>query len=563
VDPRLEITEIATRVVKQGGPALLFEKVKGSPYPLAINLMGTEQRLAWALGASPGEFGSRMAALAQDIQRPRLSALLKHGNLILRALRMIPRRAPGPPVTEKADLGSLPVLHCWPEDGGPFITWPLVITRHPVTGRRNVGLYRLQVFGPSETGLHWQIQKGGGFHYHEAEARGEPLPVAVVLGADPVTMLAGILPLPEDADELPFAGFLRGSAPRLTRLSNGLEVPANAEFILEGWARPGERREEGPFGDHFGHYSHSAPFPVFHVEKVHRRRHPITPAAVVGKPPQEDRVLGNAVQEMFLPLLKLMKPELTDLWTYFEAGFHNLAVAAVKQRYQKEAVKTALGLFGEGQMSLTKCCVLVDPGVNVRDFGAVLAEVRRHFDPRRDLILIPGTAQDTLDFTGPAMNLGSKMIWDATSFGKPAVPAPEGTFPWQGRGSPPGLNIPEIQAFRNWGDALLAVQVKEKGRETLERLIKSPSLERFKWIAVVSPDVPLEDDTLLIWGLFTRFDCARDVVPASVELRGAWPVYHGPMGIDAAWKAGYPAPLAMPEEIISLVDHRWEEYGLR
>ncbi len=559
VDPRLEITEIALRTVKSGGPALFFERVKGSPYPLAINLLGSAQRMEWALGRPPGAIGEEIARAAEDLMPPKPSAVWRHRGLFARALKMKPRRSRGLPLSEAPDLDALPILTCWPEDGGRFLTLPLVITKSPSNGRRNVGMYRLQTFDKSTTGMHIQIERGGGAHYAEYEALGQPMPVAVALGGDPITILSSILPLPENMDEFAFAGFLRNAPVPMFRLANGLDAPANAEFVLEGHVPPTERRREGPFGDHFGHYSAAAPFPVFHISRVHRRAHPVFPATVVGKPPQEDKFMGNAVQEMLLPLLKLMRPELVDLWAYFEAGFHNLAVAAVRQRYPKEAVKTALGLMGQGQMSLTKCVVLVDPGVDVRKFDEVLEALRKNFVPAEDFILIPGTAQDTLDFTGPKMNLGSKMILDATAFGKKPRTANGPSLPPRGKGGPGQRGIEE---FRNWADTLLVVKVKENGRFMVGQLLKDPALEEFKLIAAVSEDVPLDNNELLLWGIFTRFDCARDVVPAHVRLEGAWAKFDGPIGIDATWKKGYPAPLEMSSEIVKKVDRLWKDYGI-
>jgi 4-hydroxybenzoate decarboxylase subunit C len=563
VDPELEITEIACRVVKQGGPALLFENVKGSSLPLLINPLGTERRVEWAMGRPPGEAGRELAQAAEDMMPPSAAALWKHKGLLARARHMKPRLVGGGPVLETSsdpDLAGLPVLKCWPEDGGRFITFPLVVTRSPANGRRNLGIYRMHVYDKSSTGMHWQIERGGGNHYAESERRGEPLPVAVVLGADPLLMMAAIFPLPEDMDELAFAGFLRGAATPVVRGPvSGLPVPAAAEIVLEGEVLPGERRQEGPFGDHFGHYSQAAPFPVLRVKKVHRRRSAVYTAAVVGRPPQEDKYMGNAVQEMFLPLLKLMHPGLTDLWAYYEAGFHNLAVAGVRQRYQKESLKTAFALLGQGQMSLTKCLILVDPDVNVRDFSQVLDALRENFDPRADFLLLPGTAQDTLDFTGPAMNLGSKMILDATS-GVKGVKGPAGT-----RTETPavlGAAGSEILEHRNLRDALLAVRVKSESRTVVERLVREPALKNFKLIAAVSEDVPLDDRELLLWGLFTRFDCARDLVPAEGGMTGAWPRYGGPLGIDATWKTGYPKPLSMDPAVVKKVDARWKDYGL-
>lgn len=557
VDPALEVTEIAVRTVKTGGPALLFENVKGASFPLLLNALATPRRIEWALGRPPARAAEEIKAFVEDMRPPTLSGLWRHRSLLKRGAAFRASRVGRGPVLETTsapDLDRLPILTCWPEDGGRFITFPLVTTHSPTSGVRNTAVYRMHVYDKATTGMHWQIHKGGGFHYHDAEEKGRPLPLAVVLGADPITMLTGVLPLPEDMDELAFAGFLRGSPTRTVRLSNGVEVPADAEIVLEGEVPPSERRVEGPFGDHFGHYSHAAPFPVFHIRKVHHRRGAIYPAAVVGKPPQEDKFMGNAVQEMLLPLLKVMHPEITDLWAYHEAGFHNLAVASVKQRYRREAVRSALWLFGEGQMSLTKCIILVDPGVNVRSFEAVLDALRENFDPREDLTVLPGTAQDTLDFTSFTMNLGSKMILDATSMGKDRARLPKP----KGLPSLPGLK------WLSWRDSLLVFQAPEGAKADLARLVREPALAGYRLVAAVSPDVPLDDPELLLWGIFTRFDCARDLVPAKSVFAagGAWPVFEGPIGIDATWKQGYPKPLVMDPSVVAKVDRRWKEYGL-
>lgn len=551
VDPALEVTEIVTRVVKAGGPALLFEKVKGSPYPLAINLFGSERRMEMALGRPPAEIGEELRRAADDFFPPSLGAFWRHRRLMRRAAKMAPRRVSGGPateLTETPDLDALPVLTCWPKDGGRFFTLPLVITQNPA-GKANVGMYRLHAFDKSTTGMHMQIERGGGAHYAEWEALDKPMPVAVALGGDPISTLASILPLPENMDELAFAGFLRGKRVPVVTLSNGVRAPAEADFILEGFVPPAERRTEGPFGDHFGHYSRAAPYPVFHIQKVHRRKNPIYPATVVGIPPQEDKFMGNAVNEMLIPLLKAMRPELVDLWTYQEAGFHNLAVASVKQRYAKEGIKTALGLMGQGQMSLSKIVILVDPKVNVRNFSDVLDALRTHFDPAEDFILLPGTAQDTLDFTSFKMNLGSKMILDATGGKKSPARQP---VPSQG----PSAGG-DVLGSRNLRDSLLVVKVKGAGRPVIEGLVKDPMFAGFPLIAAVSDDVSLDDEERLIWGIFTRFDCARDIVPATARLDGAWPKLSGPLGIDATWKPGYPDPLVMDETIIKKVNLRW------
>jgi 4-hydroxy-3-polyprenylbenzoate decarboxylase len=564
VDPELEITEIVTRVVKNEGPALLFEKVKGSPYPVAINIFGSARRMELALGARPSELGEELVRLAQAVQPPSWLKLWKSRRALWRVSRMRAksvRKAAVQAVLEDPDLSQLPILKCWPKDAGRFITFGLVLTEHPLTRVRNVGLYRLQVLSPAATGMHWQIQKGGGFHYAEAEKRGQILPVAVIIGADPCLLMAAVAPLPEGMDEVAFSGFLRGRPLGMAKgRSISLRVPANAEFVLEGEVAPQERAVEGPFGDHFGHYSHAAPFPVFRIRKMTRKTHPIYLGAVVGKPPQEDRYIGEAMQEVMGPLIRLIRPEVQDLWAYYEAGFHNLLVVGVQQRYGKEAVKSALGLLGEGQLSLTKCLVLVDSQVNVRDFHAVLQAIHQNFDPSEDFLLLPGTALDTLDFTSYTMNLGSKMVIDATR--KPnARPLRKFVLTDHDLHALKEKDH-RISGWRLWDETLLVVQVKNEGRKVVEQLIRDAALEGVKIVAAVSQDVDLEDRESTLWGIFTRFDCARDVLFSGTHLVGSVVRYTGCLGIDATWKTGYPEPLEMTEEVREKVNARWKEYGI-
>jgi 4-hydroxy-3-polyprenylbenzoate decarboxylase len=564
VDPELEITEIATRVVKQEGPALLFENVKGSPYPLAINIFGNARRMELALGKPPAELGEELVRLAQALQPPSWLKLWKSRRALRRVTQMRAAHvwgAPAQAVVEEPNLEKLPILKCWPKDAGRFITFGLVMTQHPSTHVRNVGLYRLQMLSPNSTGMHWQIQKGGGFHYEEAEKRGQTLPVAVILGSDPYLLMAAVAPLPEGVDEVAFSGFLRGSPMALAKgKSIPYRVPAYAELVLEGEVAPQERALEGPFGDHFGHYSHAAPFPVFRIRKITHKKNPIYLAAVVGKPPQEDRYIGDAMQEVMGPLIRLLRPEVRDLWAYYEAGFHNLLVVGVHQRYGKEAMKTGLGLLGEGQLSLSKCLILVDAQVNVRDFHAVLQAIHHNFDAGEDVLLFPGTAMDTLDFTSYTMNLGSKMIIDATR--KPKVRSSRKLVL-----TDRGLHAlkekdPRISGWRFWDETLLVVQVKNEGRKVLETLVHEPALEGVKIVATVSQDVDLEDPVSTLWGIFTRFDCARDVLFTGTHLVGSVVRYSGCLGIDATWKKGYPEALEMPEEIREKVNARWSAYGL-
>lgn len=605
VDPRYEITEIVTRVVRSDGPALLFERVKGSPFPVAANVLGSARRCAWALAREPAAIGAELLAAAERLLPPSPGGVWGARETLLRARHFRVRRTAAPawspegggsaePDGRPLSLDDLPILTCWPGDGGRFLTFPLVVTRHPVTGARNLGIYRMHVQGATRAGMHWQIMKGGGYHYAAAERLGQALPVAVAIGADPVTLLASVAPLPEGIDELAFAGFLRGRPTELARCGSvDALAPASAEFVLEGEVPPHERAPEGPFGDHFGHYSHAAPFPVFHVRRIARRANPIYLAAVVGKPPQEDRAMGEAVAGIVGPLIGLVQPEVAGLHAWFEAGFHNLLVVAVRERYRKEGVKTALSLMGQGQLALTKVAIVVDEDVPPDDWEAVLEAFRGTWAASEDALLLPGVPQDTLDFTSFTMNLGSKLILDCTrgaggiSGDEPPVrseePAGLGELPG-GPEAPfadPGAEDGRVEAWRAYGGsagagssdprdaagaALVVARVRVRdgraGREVAERLARSPRLGRIKWAAVVSDDVPLDDRTLLLWGIFTRFDAARDVVFSEMRLDGAWPRYRGRMAIDATWKPGYPDPIEMDPEVVRLVDRRWNEYGI-
>jgi 4-hydroxybenzoate decarboxylase subunit C len=605
VDPRYEITEIVTRVVRSDGPALLFERIKGSPFPVAANVLGSARRCAWALGREPAAIGADLLAAAERLVPPSPGGVWRTRDTLLRARHFRIRRTAAPAWAPEGggstafegrplSLDDLPILTCWPEDGGRFLTFPLVVTRHPVTGVRNLGIYRMHVHHGTRAGMHWQIMKGGGYHYAAAERLGRALPVAVAIGADPITLLASVAPLPEGIDELAFAGFLRGSPTELARCGAvDALAPASAEFVLEGEVPPHERAPEGPFGDHFGHYSHAAPFPVFHLRRIARRESPIYLAAVVGKPPQEDRAMGEAVAGVVGPLIRLVQPEVAGLHAWFEAGFHNLLVVAVRERYRKEGVKTALSLMGQGQLALTKVAIVVDEDVAPDDWAAVLEAFRGTWAASADALLLPGVPQDTLDFTSFTMNLGSKLILDCTrgsggiSGDQPPLPSegpagldelpggPEAPFvdpreedarveAWRASGGSAGVGSSDPSEAA--GAALLVARVRARdgraGREVAEHLARSPRLGRIKWAAVVSDDVPLDDRTLLLWGIFTRFDAARDVVFSQMQLDGAWPRYAGRMAIDATWKPGYPDPIEMDPKIVALVDRRWGEYGI-
>lgn len=554
VDPVLEAGEIAQRVLLEGGPALLFERPKGASMPLVMNLFGTMDRIRAALGREPAEIGAELLQAVQRLNPPSLSSLWQNRKVLSRLRHMRPAtvsRGICQEVVEAPDLGQLPVLKCWPLDGGRFFTFGMVLTHNPRSNVRNLGLYRLQVFSKDETGMHWQSMKGGRGHYWEAEQQGKDLEVAVVVGADPILMMSSILPLPEDVDEIGFAGFLRGkSVPMVRAKTLNMSVPAGAEIILEGVVPAKERRIEGPFGDHFGHYSEAAEFPVFHVRKVTRRKNSMYAATVVGKPPQEDKFLGLAAGEMVGPLIKLIHPNVVDLAAYVGAGFHNLLVASVKERHPKEVLKTAMALLGQGQLSLTKVLVLVGAGRDPRDFRGVLRDIGQRFEPEDHMWLLPFAPLDTLDFTSFTMHVGSKLVLDAA--GNPLRPD---VVPVQSDFSRIDSRIEKWKLLEG---GFLVVAVREGGRAVVKSVMATNLGLRF--VVAVSPDVNLDDDENLQWGIFTRFDPVRDMVFTEQVFVGARPVYRGVIGIDATWKKGYPLPLEMEESIVKLVDRRWGDY---
>jgi len=571
VDPELEITEIAVRALREQRPALLFEKVKGARFPLAINLLASERRLELALGRHPDQLGEELIHFVEAAMPPRPRLVVDHWPVVKRLLAARPKRsrnALSQQIISAPQLSHLPIQKCWPEDGGRFITLGQVFTHDPRDGKRNVGMYRMQVYDDRSTGMHWQIQKGGGFHYYQAQKLGREFEIAVALGTDPAMLLATIAALPEGIDEVMFAGFLRGApVPMAQGKSIAMPVPAEAEFILEGRVPLDESRREGPFGDHFGHYSHAADFPVFHLNQITHRRGAIYPCTVVGKPPMEDKFLGDATQQILGPLARLIHKEIKSLWAYYEAGFHNLLVVAVEQRYQKEAMKSALGLMGTDQLSLTKCIVLVSDHVNVRDWKSVLAAIKANFDPHYDFVMIPKVPLDTLDFTSFKMNLGSKMILDATV--KDGARGRQGEGEIGNEGERERMEnvlarlpqeFPGVQEACLLDETLLLVKTAGEGREIIARLVKLPELRALKIIAAVSADVDLHSQESYIWGVFTRFDAERDVIFSEQSLLGISPIYRGVMGIDATWKPGYPGPLVMTEEIRARVEKRWEEY---
>jgi len=564
VDTDQDVTIIQHRLLAAEGPAVLFEHVKGSPYRLVSNLYGTPKRVEMAFGRHPVEIGEELLLLAERLMPPTLSAIWSERGTIWKIAKARLRSVEGGPVMERIitppQLDLLPCLKCWPLDGGAFFTLPLVHTVDPRTGIGNLGIYRMQRFDATSTGMHWQIEKGGGFHFKTACELGKALPVSVVLGGSPALTMAAIAPLPEGIDERLLAALIMGQPlDVILRRETGHRIPATAEFVLEGSVTAGDTRQEGPFGDHLGHYSHSAPFPVFRVDRLLARKDAIYPATVVGKPPQEDYFIGVALQEMVLPLLKLIRPAVSDLWAYPETGFHPLAVISVRERYGREGLKHALGMLGEGQLSLTKIMIVVPNDVNVRNFAEVSRAIWRHLDPTDGLHLLAPTSQDTLDFTGPSMNTGSKLIMMAThGAGRPPRTKPPPPPP------PPDSVHRDILGLVAAGEAFLVAQVSRNADKAAVRdaLAAHPAAREYLFHVLVSDDIPLNDQRLVLWGWFTRFDPLADLYPVRREVVGNRLVLHFPIAIDATWKTGYRLPVAFDPEHERHVEKHWDSYGL-
>lgn len=428
VDVDLEMTEITDRVSKAGGPALLFQKPRSAKddasysMPVLINAFGSKRRIELALEvASLEDIARRIEDLLEMKPPEGLFDKLKMLPKLAEVGSFFPKTVKTGPVKEVVErenisLGRIPIMQCWPQDGGRFITFPLVITRSPKTGRRNVGCYRMQVFDDRTTAMHWQIHKGGAEHFRWLNRGGKArrMDVAVALGSDPATMLSGILPLPEDVDEFLFAGFLRQQPVELVKCETvDLEVPANAEIVLEGYVDLDDIRTEGPFGDHTGYYSLEDKFPAFHITCVTQRRDPIYVSTIVGAPPMEDYWIGHAIERIFLPLMRKQMPEVTDMHLPAEGIFHNLMIVAIRKSYPGHARKVMNAIWGLPGAMFTKCIVVVDHDVNVHNVGEVAWKALNHIDPERDIQFTLGPV-DQLEHASRLPNFGSKMGIDAT-----------------------------------------------------------------------------------------------------------------------------------------------------
>ncbi|MDP3296996.1 MAG: menaquinone biosynthesis decarboxylase [Thermodesulfovibrionia bacterium] len=419
-EPALEIAEINDRIVKAGGPALLFENPKNSKFPVLVNAFGSYERMQLALEVkSLDDIGGRILEFLEPEIPTNFIEKLKALPKLKKLSDFFPKiiksgHCKEVIIKDNPSLDIFPILKTWPEDGGKFITLPMVFTKDPDSGIRNCGMYRMHVYDSKTTGMHWHMHKDGAKHYRNAERKGKRLEVAVAIGSDPAVMYSATAPLPEGIDEMLFAGFLRNDTVELVKCETvDLEVPANSEIVLEGYCNPGERRIEGPFGDHTGYYSLKDEYPVFHITCITHRKDAIYPATIVGKPPMEDCYIAKATERIFLPLLKKQLPEIVDMNLPLEGVFHNIAVISIDKRYPGHARKVMYALWGMGQMSFTKAIVVVDKWVDVQNLSEVVWRMGNNVDPKRDTVVIEGPL-DVLEHASDIPAYGGKIGIDAT-----------------------------------------------------------------------------------------------------------------------------------------------------
>ncbi|MBU0664201.1 MAG: UbiD family decarboxylase [Proteobacteria bacterium] len=554
VNPYLEIAEIHRRVIQKQGPALLFTKVKGSVFPVVTNLFGTNKRLELAFGRRPQQFVRDLVHLTETIMPLKLKKLWDNRHLFTEGLKIGLKESRKGAILENcqvpARLSSLPMLTSWHSDGGPFVTLPLVYTEHPDGRGHNLGMYRIQRHDDTTTGIHWQIHKGGGYHYHEAEKLNQALPLTLYIGGPPALMLSAIAPLPEDIPELMLTSLLMGK--KLAMVADprgGHRLVANAEFAIKGEVPPHIRRPEGPFGDHYGYNSLQHDYPVFQVSHLYHRHKAIYPATIVGRPRQEDYFIGDFLQELLSPLFPLVMKGVRELKTFGETGFHCLAAAKVQDRYPREAFACGLRVLGEGQLSLTKFLIITDGDIDITDFRKLWVHVLERIEWERDLFVFANVSQDTLDYTGPSVNKGSKAMM--MGLGKDKKRVLPGSFSGT---LPPSCVRPVV--FMP-GTLVLQGSPYQEATELAAELCQWEGVAEWPVIILVdnSTDATCSMQEFL-WTLFTRFEPAADIHGAATAVQRFHVGLTPPIVFDCRMKPWYTDVLEVDEATKTLVDKR-------
>ncbi len=554
VDPNLEIAEIHRRVIAQQGPALLFTNVKGSTFPVVTNLFGSAGRLELAFGKRPQNFVQDLVNLTESIMPLKAKKLWDNRQLFMDGLKIGLKEKKWGPILENCRmpprLSSLPMLTSWHSDGGAFVTLPLVYTEHPEGKGHNLGMYRIQRFDDETTGIHWQIHKGGGYHYHAAEQLGQALPMTLYIGGPPALMLSAIAPLPEDIPELMLTSLLIGKKLDMCPdPKGGHRLVADAEFAIRGEVPPHIRRPEGPFGDHYGYNSLQHDYPVFQVSHLYHRKDAIYPATIVGRPKQEDYFIGDFLQDLLSPLFPLVMKGVRELKTFGETGFHCLAAARVADRYPREAFACGLRVLGEGQLSLTKFLILTDGDIDITDFPKLWIHVLERINWEQDLFVFANVSQDTLDYTGPSVNKGSKAMM--MGLGKEKIRE----LPTDFSGNLPP-HCRKVKAYLP-GTLIIECANYESMPNLGTEIAKNEALK--DWPAILLVD-NLEGATCstqeFLWTFFTRFEPAADIFGAKTTVQRFHVGLTPPIVFDCRMKPWYTDILEVDEATRKLVDSR-------
>lgn len=557
VNPYLEIAEIHRRVIEQQGKALLFKNVKGSRFSVITNLFGTAKRIDLAFGKKPQELVKKAVAMVEVLLPPKLKELWKFRDLAFSALKLGTKKVGRAAVLEVFDkppnLEELPLLQLWDKDGGHFITLPLVYTESPTTGKHNLGMYRIQRYDANTAGIHWQIHKGGGFHYFEAEQRNESLPVTIFLGGAPAMILSAIAPLPEDVPELVLASVLADGKIETVKnpLPNHHRLIAEAEFAICGRVAPFDRKPEGPFGDHYGYYSLQHDYPIFRAEAIFHRTDAIYPATVVGKPRQEDFFIGDYLQELLSPLFPLVMPAVLDLWSYGETGFHSLAAAVVKERYAREALGAGFRILGEGQLSLTKFLLLTDKAQDLRDFKSLFEYILARVNWESDFFIFDRTSFDTLDYASGKINHGSKAMLVGVGDAKRELKR-------EFKNELPNY-IRRAEVFCG-GCIVLEGESYAENENLGEQVAKSGKFDDWQIVVLHDSAEFAKTSEKFLWATWTRFNPSTDICAKEIKIVNNHITYTAPVVIDARMKPWYPAEVEVRDDIAKLVDERWREY---
>jgi UbiD family decarboxylase len=538
VDPYLELAEIQRQVVAQKGPAVLFKNVKGTRFPVVTNLYGSEKRIDLALGKKPENFIRDAVDLAQRFFPPDFKKIWEAKKFFLPFLKIGRKRVSHFPNSASLSLKDLPQIQCWPEDGGAFVTLPLVYTQSPTSQKSNLGMYRIQLYDEKHCGMHIQIHRGGGFHFHEAEALGQNLPVHIYVGGPPALTIAAILPLPEDVPEILFASLLMGERLKYANRPeiSPLPILADADFCIVGEIIAGKRRPEGPFGDHYGYYSLQHDYPYVEVKHVLSREDAIYPATVVGRPPQEDHYIACYLQELLKPLIHAVMPQVKTVWAYEESGVHSLATAVVKDRYPREALTTALRILGEGQLSLSKVLMVTDRDCDVKNFETFFPILLERMDFATDLFVLSNISQDTLDYTGPKVNEGSKAVFLGVGEAKRALPKDFNNTE---------LGRPFSEALVFCPGALAVTGPAYVANDGLAKtLAKNPALKDWPILFLFDDaKTAIKTPEDFIWHAFTRFEPAADIHAHATEPNRYHFCLTPPIVIDCRMKPWYPKVL--------------------